>query len=376
MVYGPDGTKLALMNGQTLFRERVPMLGGGRAVYTSGTSGPTLLRYWHPNWQGSIPLGTNPNQTIFVDGAFAPYGEPYASTPIVDFTGQNNDTESEMYDFPFRRYHFIQGRWISPDPAGLGAVDPTNPQSWNRYAYVANNPLALIDPLGMDSDDPDDSGCIYGYDCPEPCLPNMITDNCDNGTDPVIGGGGTPTPPTSGGPSFGIPGALGWSENPGINIYQPLSPLQLPGLLLPGVQNQCEFGGCGGPVASGIVSDPRVVDNQFVIYVYVMELMELPLDLQALRQAGRMAGPWVNAVAVGTVAAVAAPPALAELATSGAGDFFFARGTGLLNSNNWLRIGWGWYGGNIVDGIPIGAEVFRIVVGSPSSPIHWHLWPF
>ncbi len=36
-----------------------------------------------------------------------------------------------------------------PDPAGLAAVDLTNPQTWNRYAYVANNPLSTVDPLGM-----------------------------------------------------------------------------------------------------------------------------------------------------------------------------------------------------------------------------------
>jgi hypothetical protein len=28
-------------------------------------------------------------------------------------------------------------------------VDITNPQTWNRYAYVANNPLNAIDPLGL-----------------------------------------------------------------------------------------------------------------------------------------------------------------------------------------------------------------------------------
>jgi len=49
----------------------------------------------------------------------------------------------------FRRYSPVQGRWISPDPAGLGAVDPSNPQTWNRYAYVLNNPAVLIDPLGL-----------------------------------------------------------------------------------------------------------------------------------------------------------------------------------------------------------------------------------
>lgn len=40
---------------------------------------------------------------------------------------------------------------MTPDPAGLAAVDPTNPQSWNRYAYVMNNPQAFVDPLGLDT---------------------------------------------------------------------------------------------------------------------------------------------------------------------------------------------------------------------------------
>jgi len=38
----------------------------------------------------------------------------------------------------------------SPDPAGLAAVDPSNPQSWNRYAYVMNDPLDWVDPSGLD----------------------------------------------------------------------------------------------------------------------------------------------------------------------------------------------------------------------------------
>jgi len=49
----------------------------------------------------------------------------------------------------YREYSPVQGRWISPDPTGLNAVDITNPQSWNRYAYVYNNPLSNIDPWGL-----------------------------------------------------------------------------------------------------------------------------------------------------------------------------------------------------------------------------------
>ena len=37
----------------------------------------------------------------------------------------------------------------SPDPENAGA-DSTNPQSWNGYSYVLNNPLTNTDPDGMD----------------------------------------------------------------------------------------------------------------------------------------------------------------------------------------------------------------------------------
>ena len=55
----------------------------------------------------------------------------------------------DLFDTPNREYHPTQGRWIRPDLAGLNAVDPSNPQSWNRYAYVLNNPLSYVDPTGL-----------------------------------------------------------------------------------------------------------------------------------------------------------------------------------------------------------------------------------
>ena len=58
-----------------------------------------------------------------------------------------------MYDAPFRFYASNLGRWHSPDPMG-GNI--TNPQSLNRYAYVANNPTSLTDPVGLQG------GCMPG----------------------------------------------------------------------------------------------------------------------------------------------------------------------------------------------------------------------
>lgn len=42
-----------------------------------------------------------------------------------------------------------QGRFSSSDPL-LASGRAENPQSWNRYAYVGNNPLRFVDPTGLD----------------------------------------------------------------------------------------------------------------------------------------------------------------------------------------------------------------------------------
>src|SRR5207248_10237698 len=126
--------------GQTLVNAFVKLPGGGRAVYNS--SG--VAYYRHGDHLGSSRLATTPSRTKYYDVAYAPYGEDYngsGTTPDLAFTDQNQDTVSggssaNLYDFMMREYRTAHGRWTSPDPAGLAAVDPSNPQSWNRYGYV------------------------------------------------------------------------------------------------------------------------------------------------------------------------------------------------------------------------------------------------
>ena len=147
IVYGVTGSKLAVMTGQTLARAYVPLPGGATAYYT-----PSGLAYYrHSDWLGSSRLATTPSRTLYSEAAYAPYGESYATsgTSDLNFTGQNQDLTTGLYEFMFRRYHPTQGRWLSPDPAGAAAVDFTNPQSLNRYAYVGNSPLGATDPLGL-----------------------------------------------------------------------------------------------------------------------------------------------------------------------------------------------------------------------------------
>ncbi len=149
MLWSPVG-KVAILSGTTLTKALVSLPGGGTAVYTA--SG--LAYYRHADWLGSSRLASTQLRALYSSTAYAPFGEQYATAGTSDasFTGQDPNTVSSLYDFMDRKFSPSQGRWVSPDPVGMAAVDPTNPQSWNRYAYVINNPLFYFDPFGDDSD--------------------------------------------------------------------------------------------------------------------------------------------------------------------------------------------------------------------------------
>ncbi len=68
------------------------------------------------------------------------------------FTGYEKDSETNL-DFAEARYYDNRyGRFTAVDPL-LASGKSTDPQSFNRYAYVKNNPVLLIDPTGMNSHD-------------------------------------------------------------------------------------------------------------------------------------------------------------------------------------------------------------------------------
>ena len=151
IVYSPTGAKLALMNGATLQKAFLALPGKAVAIYTSAG----LDHYRHSDWLGSARLTSSPSRAFIGSAAYAPHGETYASSGTLDvsFTGQNQDTTTPAsangdYDFLYREYN-TQGRWASPDPAGLAAVSLAFPQTLNRYAYVGNSPLTATDPLGL-----------------------------------------------------------------------------------------------------------------------------------------------------------------------------------------------------------------------------------
>jgi RHS repeat-associated protein len=64
----------------------------------------------------------------------------YAQTERDDGTGLDHTW--------WRKYENRSGRWTSPDPYN-GSMRIADPQSFNRYAYVQNDPLNFVDPSGL-----------------------------------------------------------------------------------------------------------------------------------------------------------------------------------------------------------------------------------
>jgi len=74
------------------------------------------------------------------------YGEPFGSGGSDQFAGHKDDPETGMKYFGARYYHATSARWISADSLTARVYDP---QSLNKYAYVRNDPVNLVDRLGQ-----------------------------------------------------------------------------------------------------------------------------------------------------------------------------------------------------------------------------------
>jgi RHS repeat-associated protein len=136
------------------------------AEYTSGAAAtsPTREYIYSGGLLASIEGGTTKyyfpdhlstrvtmaNGTTTEQGHY-PFGENWygSMTEKEKFTTYERDTESGNDYATFRSYVSRHGRFLTPDPLGTEAVDVTNPQSWNRYAYVVNIPTNVTDPLGL-----------------------------------------------------------------------------------------------------------------------------------------------------------------------------------------------------------------------------------
>jgi RHS repeat-associated protein len=131
--------------------------GGGKLVaeYSTELSQTPQVSYLTNDHLGSPRINTNQLGQVTARHDYLPFGEEiYRQGQGTDkvrqkFTSYERDNETEL-DFGQARYYSSKlGRFYSVDPENYQAFsDISNPQSWNAYAYVNNNPCKYADPTG------------------------------------------------------------------------------------------------------------------------------------------------------------------------------------------------------------------------------------
>jgi RHS repeat-associated protein len=110
-----------------------------------------------PDIQGSVLATLDSGNGTFSRQNYLPYGKSASAsiTGTFGYTGQRIDTETNgLYNYRARMYHPAWGRFMQPDPLGTlteipqASVGGTGNRT-NLYAYVANDPLNNVDPLGL-----------------------------------------------------------------------------------------------------------------------------------------------------------------------------------------------------------------------------------
>ncbi|MFA6213311.1 MAG: RHS repeat-associated core domain-containing protein [Candidatus Obscuribacterales bacterium] len=99
--------------------------------------------YFHQNYQGSVIAITDAAGAVVNRYTYSPFGEsPSLTGTTHGYTGQRFDPEIGLYHYKYRYYNPVIGRFLQPDPIGIA-------DGLNIYAYVKNNPLTKVDPLGL-----------------------------------------------------------------------------------------------------------------------------------------------------------------------------------------------------------------------------------
>ena len=129
---------------------------GMRVIQTASATLST--RYFHTDHLGSVSVITDENGNVVERLSFDAWGKrrfPDGSDDVTGsitsqstrgFTGEEELSVSGLVHLNGRVYDPLLARFTSADPT---VTDPLNPQGWNRYSYVGNDPLAFTDPNGF-----------------------------------------------------------------------------------------------------------------------------------------------------------------------------------------------------------------------------------
>jgi RHS repeat-associated protein len=135
---------------------------GAGASFDEGATSAQDILFYHPSHLGSTAVVTDLDGRVVSETAYYPFGVQRYELQNTSwfagdykFTGKERDRESGLYHYGARYYEPVLGRFISADPlyASTGN-DGGNPQRLGLYSYVRNNPVILIDPTGLEEEEP------------------------------------------------------------------------------------------------------------------------------------------------------------------------------------------------------------------------------
>lgn len=139
------------------------------AEYSTAVSAASGTRYYHQD-RLSTRIVTNPQGGVVGTIDQMPFGEEVGEEAGLGVTGENQrfttyerDAESRTDYAINRQYQASVSRFLQPDVV-LGNIQ--DPQSLNRYSYTNNDPVNLVDPLGLDEQEGDEEPDIEYKACP------------------------------------------------------------------------------------------------------------------------------------------------------------------------------------------------------------------
>jgi RHS repeat-associated protein len=142
------------------------------AEYSGIPAQPPSARYLTLDPLGSTRIVTDQQGAVVSRRDYLPFGEEipvswgvraaiggYGATDGIKkrFTSKERDLESGLDYFGARYHSGAQGRFTSVDPLYKFTEHTFEPQQWNRYAYVQNNPLRYVDADGRAIETPWDA---------------------------------------------------------------------------------------------------------------------------------------------------------------------------------------------------------------------------
>ncbi len=133
-------------SGSSSTMRRYYYAGGQRIAMRLGT---TTLRFLLGDHLGSTAITATSSGSKLAELRYYPWGGvrySYGTTPTdYRFTGQQEIVTIGLYFYNSRFYDASLGRFVSPDSI---IPNPGDPVSFDRFAYVRNNPLKYVDPSG------------------------------------------------------------------------------------------------------------------------------------------------------------------------------------------------------------------------------------